>query len=84
MSRNSKASAGGLVTEASQDNAKINLQVNNNKPSPITQPGTALTAYLCRYKFDLLELPCDRHISKLVDCCDEILDEVRGCWHDKH
>ena len=48
---------------------------NTRKPFP-TQPGTALTAFLKKYKFDLLSLPYSRHISELVDCCDFILDEV--------
>jgi len=39
-------------------------------------PGTALTAYLKRYRFDLLELPPDRHISQLVDCVDCLLLEA--------
>ena len=41
-----------------------------------TQPGTALAAYLKRYRLDLLSQPFDRHISQLVDCCDCLLDEV--------
>ena len=76
MSRNSKASAEG-VAKASQ-RTKAKLQINNNKTLPVTQPGTALTAFLKSYKFDLLLLPYDNHISRLVDSADIILDEVGG------
>ena len=75
MSRHSKAPAGWGMTEASQ-HKKHQLKTSDNKRTPIVQPGTALTAFLKKYKFDLLLLPCDRHISSLVDCCDFILDEV--------
>ena len=76
--RNSKAADGGGVSAASQDSAKINLQKNNSRGLATIQPGTALTAFLKRYKFDLLLLPYDRHISALVDCCDFILEADRG------
>lgn len=42
---------------------------------PPIAPGTALSAFLKRYRFDLLSLPLDRHISQLLDCVDCILDE---------
>ena len=82
MTRNSKASTGGGVAEASQ-HTKINLRLNDNKTPYIPQPGTALTAFLKRYKFGLLSLPYSRHISELVDCCDLILDEVERGAHDR-
>ncbi len=79
--RNSKASTGGGVAEASQS-TKINLQRDNNKTLPVMQPGTALTAFLKRYRNDLLTLPYNSHISRLVDCADFILDEVDRGQHD--
>jgi len=54
----------------------------SNKRHSTTQPGTALTAFLKRYKSDLLSLPYDRHISALVDSCDFILDEAERGQHD--
>lgn len=76
-SRYSKAPAGGGVAEASQ-HTKINLFGNNIKRPRITQPGTALTAFLKRYRDELLLLPCNHHISRLVDAADIILDEDGG------
>ena len=75
MNKNSKAPAEGGVARASQ----YHLHMNSNKRPPITQPGTALVAFLKRYKSDLLLLPCNNHISRLVDATDIILDEVGGC-----
>lgn len=74
MSRNSKAPTEGVV-RASQ-RTKANLQINNNKTLPLTQPGTALCAFLKLYRKDLLALSYNNHISRLVDCADFILDEV--------
>lgn len=76
MSGNSKPAAEGSATGSQVRQQRYR---NNNKRPPKTQPGTALTAFLKMYKFDLLSLPCDAHISRLVDCCDVILDEVGGC-----
>lgn len=74
-SRNSKTHAGGGLAWASKDSAKINLQVDPSKRSFLAQPEINLTALLRSYKFGLLSLPYDNHISRLVDCCDFILDE---------
>ena len=82
MNKNSKASTGGGMAEASQDSAKINLQQNINKRLPTKQPGTALCAYLRRYRDDLLSLPLDKHVSSLTACADFILDEVDRGHHD--
>lgn len=44
-----------------------------NAPPP--RMGTALTAYLKRYRENLLHFPPDRIISSMVDCCDYLLIE---------
>ena len=76
MSRNSKTQAGGAWV--SQKNLPKQSDKKYNKRLPSIQPGTALTAFLKRYKFDLLSLPHDNHISRLVDAADILLDEVGG------
>lgn len=70
MRRNSKVPARG-VARTSQ-HKKQHRFIHNT----LTQPGTALTAFLKGYKSDLLLHPYNNHISRLVDCCDFILDEV--------
>ena len=81
--RNSKSPAGGGVAEDSQS-TKINLQRKSNKTLPTTQPGTALCAFLKRYRNDLLTWPHNNHISRLVDCVDFLLDEVDRGQHDRY
>jgi len=71
MSRNRKLQAGDAWSQ--QKNISL---VNNNKTSPKDQPGTALTAFLKRYKFDLLLLSYTPHISRLVEVCDIFLSEA--------
>jgi len=77
-SRNSKTLAGGGMASVSQNITENLLRGNNNKILSTIQPGTALSAFLKKYKFDLLLFPYNDHISRLVDCCDFILDEVEG------
>lgn len=45
---------------------------------PPTIPGTALTAFLMRYRYDLLSLPYDRHVSQLMDFFVLLLMEAEG------
>jgi len=71
MSRQKKTRTGGV--RAGERASRTDTDFTRNRVQ--TQPGTALSAYLDRYKFDLLTLPIDKHISRLVDACDLILDE---------
>ncbi len=84
MTKNSKTLADGGRTRASQCTRNY-LERDNSKRPPITQPGTALCAFLKRYRNDLLTLPYNCHISRLVDCVDVLLNEVvdRG-QHDRY
>ena len=74
MSRYSKAPTGGGVARASQ--SIQHRHTYTIKTSPKDQPGTALTAYTSRYKFDLLLLPYTPKISRLIEACDILLDEA--------
>ena len=78
MTINSKAPAEGGAG-ASQWNS---LQVNNNKILLTIQPRLDLIETLKRYKTSLFSLSYDNHISRLVDCCDFIIDEVERGQHD--
>ena len=60
--------------EGLSDTLNSNTQVA--KKASYLVPGTALTAFLKRYRQDLLQLECSCKVSRLVDCCDCILDEV--------
>lgn len=80
MTKNKKASYPAKIT-GSIKQSQGNLTKNNRQIQQLTRPGTALTAFLKRYKFDLLQLECTREVSRLVDCCDCILNEVEA-QHD--
>ena len=76
MRRYSKAPP-EMVVEASQITKKqCSYDVQPKEEKQKTQPGAALIASLEHYRNTLLERPCDRRISALVDSCDFILDEV--------
>lgn len=47
----------------------------------IPQPGTFLESLLVRYKNGLLNLPCTVEVSRLVDCCDALLEAGREVRH---
>lgn len=51
-------------------------QIMQIMPTQQIMPSTALCAFLKRYKADLLRLEYSNEVSRLVDCCDCILDEA--------
>lgn len=75
------ATGGGVVATSTKLLNKSNRNAGSSQPK--TAPGTALTAFLKRYRFDLLNLAPDRHISQLLDCVDCLLDEVEGAQYGR-
>jgi len=74
------ATGGGVVATGTKLPKKNNRNTKSSQPK--TAPGTALTAFLKRYRFNLLNLDQDRHISQLLACVDCLLDEAGG-EHDR-
>ncbi len=67
------------LTKYSQRMGYLNGAFMGLKETKTRPLGTALEAYLRRYRFDLKQLPSNQHISRLVDACDIILDEGGSC-----
>lgn len=81
--KNPVATEGGVVATGFKTSTDWKINQNAKSSQPKTAPGTALAAFLKRYRRDLLSLTPDRHISQLLSCVDCLLDEVdrQGVTH---
>ena len=68
---------GGSKRESGSAARQREYRTKTSKSQAVSVPGTALEAFLKRYRNDLVALPFTSHISRLVDCADFLLDEVK-------
>lgn len=81
MTKTTKTPAGtGASKSCDCSNCVCKNRTNTSENQHLPLPGTCLTAYLKRYRNDLLALPTDRHIEHLVNCCNVILDAAERGW----
>lgn len=75
------ATGGGVVATGTKLRAKDNQNIESSQSK--IAPGTALTAFLKRYRFDLLTLAPDKHILQLLDCVNCLLAEVEEAQYGR-
>ena len=73
MDRKRKAPTSGAI---------LNKCKKYNNYLPTSLPSTALCSFLRRYREDLQQLPADKHTLRLINCCEYLLNEVGGQYHD--
>lgn len=82
MEREKAARATGTAFKRNATQAHYTTTGGQGQDS-IPQPGTFLESLLERYKNTLLNLPCTVEVSRLVDCCDVLLEAGKGGCHDR-
>ena len=69
---------GGVATGSKQNNLQMENIIAAQEHQEKINHDAVLSDVLKSYKHGLLASPYCKHISRLVDCCDLILDEVWG------
>ena len=72
---------GASKTCHSRGARQVQYPTKTTKNQAVPVPGTALTAFLKRYKHDLLQLECSREVSRIVENVDQLLIMAEGGGH---
>lgn len=81
MDKNEKAQRRRGVAKG-YHSQQSNFATKRPNTQPPIAPGTALSAFLKRYKRDLLQLKRTREVSRIIDHVDQLLILAEGGNHD--